>query len=183
MVFNRDGHTYVIPTLYARQGDNIVLYGSSANRMLRHASEIGPICVTVTIVDGLVLARSAFHHSMNYRSVVVFGRGEPVTDRQQKLAALRSTPERICPGRWADVRQASDQEVKATLVVSIPLSDASAKVRTGPPGDEDADYALQVWAGVVPIHQIYGPPEQDPQLSAKIRVPAYLATFVQQNSR
>jgi nitroimidazol reductase NimA-like FMN-containing flavoprotein (pyridoxamine 5'-phosphate oxidase superfamily) len=141
----------VLPTMHARVADTLYLHGAVANAMLRTIAEGGPVCVTVTLLDGLVLARSAFHHSMNYRSVVVFGEATPVEDREAKLAALEALIERIHPGRWQEARQPTDAELRQTLVVALPLDEASAKVRSGPPIDDDDDYALDVWAGEIPL--------------------------------
>jgi uncharacterized protein len=149
--FLDQGAPVVIPTNYARQGDSLILHGSAASRMLQKLAQGVPACLTVTLLDGLVLARSAFHHSVNYRSVVVFGQGSPITDDSGKLAALRAFMERLLPGRWAEVRSPNPQELKATLVLSFPIEEASAKIRTGPPIDDEADSALPVWAGVIPL--------------------------------
>ena len=141
----------VLPTMHARVDDTIYLHGAVGNAMLRAAADGVPVCVTVTLLDGLVLARSAFHHSMNYRSVVVFGTATPVTEPGAKLAALEALIERIHPGRWSEARQPTDAELRQTLVVAVPLDEASAKVRTGPPIDDAEDYALDVWAGEIPL--------------------------------
>jgi nitroimidazol reductase NimA-like FMN-containing flavoprotein (pyridoxamine 5'-phosphate oxidase superfamily) len=146
-----EGQPYVIPTGYARSGDRIYIHGSAASRMLRTLDQGADVCVTVTLVDGFVLARSAFHHSMNYRSVVVLGKARPVTHPNEKRNALRSFTNHIVPGRWEEVRQPTEQELKATSVLALALDEVSAKVRTGPPIDDEEDYAFPVWAGVVPI--------------------------------
>src|SRR5919106_6107052 len=146
----RDGQPYAIPTLHARVGDEVWVHGSSASRTLRAVGEGIPACLTVTLIDGLVLARAIFNHSVNYRSVVVLAPARPVTEPERKLAALQAFAERIAPGRWADARPPTEQELKATSIMSLPLDEASAKVRTGPPNDEEDDLALDVWAGVVP---------------------------------
>jgi nitroimidazol reductase NimA-like FMN-containing flavoprotein (pyridoxamine 5'-phosphate oxidase superfamily) len=146
-----EGQPYVIPTGYAHSGDRIYIHGSAASRMLRTLDQGVDVCVTVTLVDGFVLARSAFHHSMNYRSVVVLGKARLVTDPHEKRNALRSFTNHIVPGRWEEVRQPTDQELKATSVLALTLDEVSAKVRTGPPIDDEEDYAFRVWAGVVPI--------------------------------
>jgi hypothetical protein len=151
-----DGQPYVLPTGYGRAGDLIYIHGSAASRMLRTFDRGVDVCVTVTLIDGFVLARSAFHHSMNYRSVVVLGRARPVTDREEKLAALRAITNHIVPGRWEEARPPTEQELKATSVLALPLEEVSAKVRTGGPIDDDEDYALPVWAGVVPLRQQFG---------------------------
>jgi nitroimidazol reductase NimA-like FMN-containing flavoprotein (pyridoxamine 5'-phosphate oxidase superfamily) len=165
---------FVTPTLFGRDGDQVFFHGSAASRMLRHAGGGFPVCLEVTIEDGIVLARSAFNHSMNYRSVVVVGTAELVTDTAQKLRALEIISENVVPGRWADVRFPTEQELKATSVLRLPLDEASAKIRSGPPGDEDADYALPVWAGVLPLSQQAGELQADPRLTPGIPVPEYL---------
>jgi len=169
-----DGQPYAIPTLQARVGDEVWVHGSSASRTLRVVGEGIRACLTVTLVDGLVLARAIFNHSVNYRSVVVLGTARPVTDPEQKRAALEAFAERIAPGRWADARPPTDQELKATSIMALPLDEASAKVRTGPPADEDDDLPLNVWAGVIPFETVRGDPVPDPKLRAGIEVPAYL---------
>jgi uncharacterized protein len=168
-----DGQPFVIPTGYARVDDNLYVHGSQASRMLRTLAGGMDVCVTVTLVDGLVLARSAFHHSMNYRSVVVFGRAELVADREEKLAALFALSEHFIRGRWNDVREPTEQELTATSVLSLPLTEASAKVRTGPPLDDEEDYSLPVWAGVIPLKMVAQAPIKDPKLPEEIITPAY----------
>ncbi len=175
--FVADGQPFVIPTGYARAGDTLYLHGSRASRMLQALRAGGELCVTVTLVDGLVLARSAFHHSINYRSVVVFGRARVVEDEAEKLAALRAFTEQVVPGRWAEVRVPSRQELNATTVLAIALAEAVAKVRTGPPVDDEADYALAVWAGELPLQLTAGPPIADPRLPADIAPPEYVLTY------
>jgi nitroimidazol reductase NimA-like FMN-containing flavoprotein (pyridoxamine 5'-phosphate oxidase superfamily) len=151
IAFAVDGQPYAIPTGYARLGDALYLHGSAASRMVRQLSVGLEVCVTVTLVDGLVLARSAFHHSMNYRSAVVLGRARLVTDRDEKYAALRAFTNQVVPGRWAEVRPITEPELKGTAVLALPIEEASAKVRTGPPLDDGDDLAWPVWAGVVPL--------------------------------
>ena len=146
-----DGQPYVVPTLHARAGDLLYVHGSSASRMLRHAATGAPMCATVTLLDGLVLAKSVFNHSMNYRSVVVLGEATQLPD-DRKTEALRIFTERVAPGRWAEARQPTATELKATTILTLPLTEASAKVRSGPPEDELEDVDLPVWSGVVPIH-------------------------------
>lgn len=170
--FVADGQPVVIPTGYGRRGDRLFIHGSAASRMLRGLKGGLDCCVTVTLLDGLVLARSAFHHSMNYRSVVVLGCAIVVEDDAEKIAALEVITENIVPGRWREVRPPSAQELKATLVLSLGLEEASAKIRRGPPKDEAEDYTLPVWAGVVPARLSFGEPEPDPALNAGIAVPA-----------
>ena len=175
--FAVDGQPFVVPTGYARVDDKLYLHGSQASRMLRNLAGGIDACVTVTIVDGLVLARSAFHHSMNYRSVLVFGRATLLTDAHEKYAALVALSEHIVPGRWADVREPNEQEMKLTTVLCLPLEEASAKIRTGPPLDDEEDYALSVWAGVVPLKLIAGEPVKDPRLPDGTEVPQYAAHY------
>jgi hypothetical protein len=172
--FNVEGQPYVIPTNYGRSGNTLYLHGSAASRMLRSLSEGIPVCVTVTHVDGLVLARSAFHHSVNYRSVVVLGTARPVTDPAEKMEALRIFTDHVMKGRWDDVRQPTEQELKATSVLSLSLEEVSAKVRTGGPIDDEADYSLSIWAGVLPLATVAKPPIPDPRLDQGIPVPGYL---------
>ena len=175
--FVLEGQPFVIPTGYARAGDKLYIHGSQASRMLRALSGGVAACVMVTIIDGLVLARSAFHHSMNYRSVVVFGRATLVEDREEKLAALVALSEHIIRGRWAEVREPTEQELKLTTVLSMPLVEASAKIRTGPPLDDEDDYALPMWAGVIPLRLEAGEPINDPRLSDEIEVPDYARNY------
>ena len=171
--FAVDGQPFVIPTGYARVGDSLVIHGSQASRMLRTLEQGIDVCVTVTLIDGLVLARSAFHHSMNYRSVVVFGRATPVEDPAAKVEALRALSEHMIPGRWDDVREPTERELQQTTVLLLPLTEASAKVRTGPPLDDEEDYALPVWAGVIPLRLTAGAPVDDPGVHAGRIAPEY----------
>jgi nitroimidazol reductase NimA-like FMN-containing flavoprotein (pyridoxamine 5'-phosphate oxidase superfamily) len=169
--FVSDGKPFVIPTGYARLGDRLIIHGSQASRMLRTLGQGIDVCLTVTLIDGLVLARSAFHHSMNYRSVVVFGRATVVDDPDEKVSALRALSEHMIPGRWEDVREPNELEMKQTTVLSLPLSEASAKIRTGPPLDDEEDYELPVWAGVIPLRMIASSPVADPLLPHDISTP------------
>ena len=167
--FAVDGQPFVIPTGYARIDDTLFVHGSAASRMLKTAaSESVDICVTVTLLDGLVLARSAFHHSMNYRSVVVLGKGRMVADEQEKWAALHAFTNKVVSARWEEAREPTLQELKATSVLALPIEEASAKVRTGGPVDDEEDYAMRVWAGVVPIGSKIGSPIRDARLPAEI---------------
>jgi uncharacterized protein len=175
--FVADDQPVVIPTGYGRIGDMLYIHGSAASRMLRTVGEGIHVCVTVTLVDGLVLARSAFHHSFNYRSVVVFGKARAVNRTDEKMAALRAFTEQVIPGRWDEARQPNESELKATLVLGLPLEEASAKIRTGPPIDDDEDYNLPVWAGVLPLRLIPGEPIDDEQLQAGIRLPEYVRDY------
>lgn len=169
-----DGQPYVIPTGYGRAGDTLYLHGSAASRMLRTLAGGVDVCVTVTLLDGIVLARSAFHHSMNYRSVMMLGKASAVEADAEKAAALRVISEQIVRGRWDDVRKPTAQELKATAVLKLPIEEASAKIRTGPPLDDEEDYALNVWAGVLPLAIRAGEPVDDPRLAPGAKVPKYL---------
>ena len=175
--FVHDGQPFVLPTGYARQGDSLYLHGSPASRMLKALSEGVPVCVTVTLLDGLVLARSAFHSSMNYRSVVILGTATPVTDRDRKLDAMHALVDHLIPRRWPDLRPISDKELKATLVLELALTEASAKVRTGGPNDDEDDYALPMWAGVVPLALTPSTPIADERLRTATPVPAYARRY------
>ena len=175
--FTVDGQPYVIPTNYGRSGDTLYLHGSAASRMLRTLSEGVPVSVTVTHVDGLVLARSAFHHSVNYRSVVILGTARLVTEPAEKMEALRVFTEHVMKGRWDDVRQPTEQELKATTVLALPLEEVSAKVRTGGPIDDEEDYALPVWAGVLPLETSVKEPVPDPQRKSDQPIPPYLKNY------
>ncbi len=176
--FAIDGQPYVIPTGYARIGDHVYIHGSSASRMLRSLAEGIDVCVTVTHVDGLVLARSAFHHSINYRSVVVLGQAKMVEDPAEKEMALEAFTEHIIPGRWPEIRWPSELELKATTVLKLAIDEASAKVRTGDPKDDDEDYGMNVWAGVVPLSSKPGQPIRDSRLADKIDLPTYISEYL-----
>ena len=171
-----DGKPVVIPTIHARMGDQIVFHGSNASRLLK-ISNNNEICVTITLLDGLVMARSLFNSSMNYRSAVIFGKGEIIKDHDERMAAFKSITDHIAPGRWDDARQPNNSELKQTSVVRMPIDEASAKISMGPPDDEDEDYALDYWAGVIPINQTYGEPESDPILQEGITIPDYLKNY------
>jgi nitroimidazol reductase NimA-like FMN-containing flavoprotein (pyridoxamine 5'-phosphate oxidase superfamily) len=175
--FVHEGQPVVIPTLHARLGDRLYLHGSAASRMLRTLQKGVPVCATATLVDGLVLARSAFHHSVNYRSVVVFGTATLIEPGDETVKALELFAEKLVPGRWADVRPPTRQELKGTKVLSLPLDEASAKVRTGPPIDDDEDYDLPVWAGVLPLATQVAEPQPDPRLDPAIETPGYVAAW------
>jgi len=166
--FTVDEQPYVIPTLHARVGDTVYVHGSAASRAIKALTAGVPACLTVTLLDGIVLARSAFHHSMNYRSVVVLGVARPVSDPGELLLALEAFTERLVPGRWDEARRPSAQELKGTRVLAMTLDEASAKARSGPPVDDDEDYELDVWAGVIPIELTAGAPVDDPRLSPGI---------------
>jgi uncharacterized protein len=178
--FVHDGRPAVIPTLHARVGDALYLHGSAASRALRTLGQGVDVCLTVTLVDGLVLARSAFHHSINYRSAVIYGTAHAVTDPEEKTAALEAFTEKVLPGRWEHVRWPNRQELKATSVLVLPIEEASAKIRTGPPIDDDEDHALDVWAGVVPLETRALAPLPDDLLRSGIDVPEHVARIVAQ---
>jgi nitroimidazol reductase NimA-like FMN-containing flavoprotein (pyridoxamine 5'-phosphate oxidase superfamily) len=175
--FLAEGKPVVIPTGYGRRDDTLYIHGSAASRMVRTLAQGVDVCVTVTLFDGLVLARSAFHHSVNYRSVVIFGRATAVENHAEKMQALRIFTEHLVPGRWADVRQPTDKELAATTVLALPLNEVSAKVRTGPPVDDEVDYALPVWAGVLPLELTPRSPIADDRLPAQTVVPEYVAKY------
>jgi nitroimidazol reductase NimA-like FMN-containing flavoprotein (pyridoxamine 5'-phosphate oxidase superfamily) len=176
--FAVDGQPYVIPTLHARIGDEVYLHGSAASRMVTLLGAGVPACLTVTLLDGLVLARSAFHHSMNYRSVVVLGRARLVEGADERAAALEAFTERLVPGRWDEVRPPTRQELKGTRVLALALDEASAKVRDGGPVDDEEDYALDAWAGVVPLRLTRGEPAPDPRLRDGIAVPPSVESWI-----
>jgi nitroimidazol reductase NimA-like FMN-containing flavoprotein (pyridoxamine 5'-phosphate oxidase superfamily) len=175
--FAVDNQPFVIPTAYGRVEDQLYIHGSPASRMLRSLITGIEVCLTVTLLDGLVMARSAFHHSMNYRSVVIFGTANVVKDADQKLEALRAFTEHVVPGRWSEVRQPSQQELQGTLVLSLSLAEASAKIRTGAPLDDEIDYDLPVWAGVVPLQLVAGEAIADSRLQPGITPPTYLQNY------
>jgi len=172
-----DGQPFVIPTSYGRDGDSLYIHGSAASRMLRQMKDGVPVCVTVTLLDGLVLARSIFNHSMNYRSVVILGKAMLVDEPDQKLKALRLLSEHIIPGRWADSRQPNERELKATSVLRLPIEEFSAKVRTGPVIDDEEDYSFPTWAGVVPLGMKAGMPVDDSRLLPGQTVPEYAHNY------
>jgi nitroimidazol reductase NimA-like FMN-containing flavoprotein (pyridoxamine 5'-phosphate oxidase superfamily) len=170
-----ENQPYVIPTSYGRDGDILYVHGSAASRMLRNLDQGVPVCVTVTLLDGLVLARSVFNHSMNYRSVVILGRATLVADPAEKLAALRAISEHIIPHRWDDARQPSEKELKATSVLRLPIDEFSAKVRVGPPVDDEEDYSFRTWAGVIPLETTIGAAIRDERCQEEF--PAYLENY------
>jgi hypothetical protein len=175
--FSTDSQPFVIPTLYARVGEVIYFHGSAASRMLRGASAGIPVCITVTLTDGLVLARSVFNHSMNYRSVVALGKAILVDTPAEKLEALRAFTEKIVRGRWEDARRPSDKELKATSILKLPLNEVSAKIRSGPVQDDEEDYALPVWAGIVPLRLQADAPIRDERCDPGIPTPNYAANY------
>jgi len=175
--FTADAQPFVIPTLYARVGDAIYFHGSAASRMLRGAAAGVPVCVTITLTDGLVLARSVFNHSMNYRSVVALGKATLADAPAEKLEALRAFTEKILQGRWEDARQPNEKELKSTSILKLPLTEISAKVRSGPVQDDEEDYALPVWAGIVPLRLQADAPVRDERCDPAIPTPAYAANY------
>ncbi len=172
-----DNQPFVIPMAYGREGDRLYLHGSSVSRLLKTLEKGVDVCCTVTLLDGLVVARSLFHHSMNYRSVVLFGKAKLVESEAEKMTALRVFSEQMIPGRWEDARIPNSQELKATKVLSFPIEEGSAKVRTGPPSDDLEDYALPIWAGELPLKLTAGVPVLDPKLTPDIAIPEYLTHY------
>jgi uncharacterized protein len=166
--FSVDSQPYVIPTIYARADETLYVHGSAVSRMLRTLTQRVPVCITVTLLDGLVLARSAFHHSLNYRSVVVIGHARLVDDPEEKLRALHRITNHVAPRRWEEVRAPNALELKQSSVLALPLQEVSAKIRSGPPADDAADYALPIWAGVVPVSMQLGQPVDDGRVAAEI---------------
>jgi uncharacterized protein len=181
-IADADGQPFVIPTLHARSGDVVYCHGSPAGRTLRALAAGAPACLTVSLIDGLVLARSAMHHSANYRSAMVVGTATALHGRDEKLAALEAIIEHIVPGRWQEVRTPTDNELKATAVLAIQIDEASAKVRSGGPLDDDEDYALPAWAGVIPLVTQAGPPQPDERLRDGIAAPAYVTGYRRRGS-
>lgn len=176
-VADEDGQPFVIPTLHARHGDLVYCHGSPASRTLRALRAGAPVCLTVSLLDGLVLARSAMHHSANYRSAMLLGVAREVEDPGEKLEAMQAVVEHVVPGRWREVRAPNADELKATAVLAIPIEEASAKVRTGPPLDDEEDYALEAWAGIIPMITRAGTPVPDPRLRAGIAAPPYATGY------
>lgn len=176
--FSVEGQPFVIPTLYGRQGDTLYLHGSAASRMLRELDKGIPVCVTVTLVDALVLARSAFHHSMNYRSVVAFGDARLIEEPARKTEALRVISENVLAGRWNEVRPPTEKELKATAVLEFQIAEASAKARTGFPIDDEEDYALPIWAGILPLPVVAQHPAADPRLPESIPLAESVKSFI-----
>ena len=175
--FSVDGQPFAIPTSYGRKNANLYIHGSAASRMLRQMKDAVPVCITVTLLDGLVLARSIFNHSMNYRSVVILGKATLVEDPKEKLEGLKVLSDHILPRRWEDSRQPNEQELKATSLLRVPIQEFSAKVRTGPPIDDAEDMNFPTWAGVLPLEIKAGAPISDEQLDAGIHVPTYLQPY------
>ncbi len=173
------GRAIVIPTIHARDGDDILLHGSSKSRLMQKLFDGAEVSITVTHLDGLVLARSVMNHSMNYRSAVMFGKGVPIVDEEDKMAAMKAFTEKLVPGRWDDARVPSFNENKATKIVRVPIETASAKVRTGAPGDYEDDYDLDIWAGVLPMRTVFGEFVEDPRLKEGVELPQYLKDYQQ----
>jgi nitroimidazol reductase NimA-like FMN-containing flavoprotein (pyridoxamine 5'-phosphate oxidase superfamily) len=175
VAFVQNGHPFQIPTGFCRIGDKLYIHGSVGSHYMRELAEKKlPVCIGVTLMDGLVLARSAFHHSVNYRSVILFGEPEQVTDKQELYQALEVFTNKIQPGRWDDIRKPNDSEWKKTMVLSFPIDEASAKIRTGPPKDDEEDYNLNIWAGLVPLQTVRMPAIADPALKSGVELPDYL---------
>jgi nitroimidazol reductase NimA-like FMN-containing flavoprotein (pyridoxamine 5'-phosphate oxidase superfamily) len=177
------GKPFVIPTAYVRVDDYIYVHGAKSNRMINAINEGSEACIAVTLLDGYVLARSAFHHSMNYRSVVMFGKGSIVEDGEEKMKALKEFTEHLVKGRWNDVRKPHEKEMNTTSVLKFPIEEASAKVRTGPPADDKADYDMDVWAGVLPVKTMFGAPIRDEQLKEDVSVPDYLTDNISSKNK
>jgi uncharacterized protein len=175
--FTQEGQPFVIPTMFARVGDAVYFHGSAASRMLRGLSEGLPVCITVTLTDGLVLARSVFNHSMNYRSVVALGMATLIREAAEKREALRAFTEKLIPGRWNDARQPNEGELKATSILKLPLTEVSAKIRSGAVEDDAEDYTLRVWAGIIPIQMLTEAPQRDERCDPSIPTPAYATNF------
>jgi len=176
--FSANCQTFVLPTIHVRVGDRVYLHGSPASRLLQALANGAEVCLTVTLVDGLVLARSAINHSMNYRSVVLFGTATPISDETEKLSVLQSLSEHLIAGRWADVRGPTKEELRRTYVVAIPIEEASAKVRTGPPHDDEPDYDLPIWAGVIPLRLSAAQAIEDPRLKSGLAQPGYALNYL-----
>ena len=179
--FVEDGQPYVIPINFARVGDTILLHGANSSRLIKHIQAGHPVCVEVTLVDGLVLARSVFNHSVNYRSVVLYGVGRAVEGNQEKLEALEAITEHFLPGRWREARLPNRKELNATSVVCIKIDQASAKVRSGPPVDDEADQGLPIWAGVLPLQEKPLPPERDKPMTQDVKVPEYITKYTRKH--
>ena len=176
-IVTADGQPIAIPTLHARHGDVVYCHGAAAGRTMRAMAAGIPVCLTVSLIDGLVLARSAMHHSANYRSVLILGRARQLEDPAEKRAAFEAIVERIVPGRWGEVRPPTEKEMRATAVLELAIDEASAKVRSGPPLDDEEDYELSAWAGVIPLSLSAGAPEPDPRLRGDIALPEHVSSY------
>lgn len=175
--FVEDGQPFIIPTIHARRDDELLLHGARASRLLKHAGSGAPIAIAITLLDGLVIARSTFNSSMNYRSVVIFGRGRAIEDAAEREAALKAFSDQLVPGRWDDSRPNTEQETAATAIVAVTIDAASAKIRTGDVGDDPEEFGLPYWAGVLPLEQQVLAPIDDPNLTAGIQVPDYIRNY------
>ncbi len=172
-----DGQPFMIPTIHARDGDHVLLHGLKGGRMLKHLEAGHDVCIAVTLLDGLVLARSAFHHSMNYRSVVLYGKGHEITEPDAKMAAMKRFVDHLTPDRWDYLRPVTDKEIKATSIVAISMDDVAAKVRTGPVSDDEEDYVLPIWAGVMPLSTVASKVEDDSRLNEGVSQPDHVQNF------
>ena len=177
VAFKIDEQVFIIPTAYGRKGDKLFIHGSTKSRMLNSIKSGEDICISVTLIDGIVAARSVFHHSINYRSVIIFSKGKEIVDHEEKMSALKIITEHIIPGRWNDARQPNEKELEITSVVEFKIDEASAKIRTGPPVDEKEDYDLNVWAGVIPLEIVPREPIRDEELSKDILLPDYIKHY------
>jgi hypothetical protein len=175
--FVQDGHPFVIPTIHARDGDWVILHGSKGSRLLPHLEAGNPVCVAVTLLDGIVFARSVFHHSMNYRSAILYGHGRALSTDEEKMRGSEILAEHIARGRWREARWPDRQELDATLLISVEIESASAKIRTGPPIDDDDDYGLAVWAGILPFRHEPLQPLDDPRLTPGVSAPDYITRY------
>lgn len=180
--FVQEGQSFVIPTLYARRNDHLLLHGATTSRLIQYVQAGNEVSISIAIIDGIVLAKSVFNHSINYRSVVLFGKGALITDAEEKMRALEYFTERIMPGRWMEARKPVANESRATSIVSIPIAEASAKIRTGPPGDDSEDMGLPVWAGVLPVKQKIGEPITADYTGSDISVPAYVQKYISKHN-
>ena len=180
--FIQNKEPFIIPTIHARIKDKLYFHGSKTSRLLHHIADGNPVCIAMTIFDGFVLARSVVHHSMNYRSVVLFGKGERIEDSKMKLKAFKAMSNHLLPGRWEDVRQPNEREINSTAVVAVKIDEASAKMRTGPPLDDEEDYKLAVWAGVLPVLKGFNNPVRDPKLKSSISLPGYIKNHLLKHS-
>ncbi len=177
VAFKIDGQVFIIPTAFGRKDDSIFIHGSNKSRMLNSIKSGEDICIGVTLIDGIVAARSIFHHSINYRSVIIFGEGKEIVDHEEKISALKIITEHILPGRWNDARQPNEKELEITSVFEFKIDEASAKIRTGPPVDEKEDYNLNVWAGVIPLEVKVGEPIKDVEMKKDILLPDYMKKY------
>lgn len=180
--FVQNEEPFIIPTIHARIEDKLFFHGSETSRLLNHIADGNPVCIAITIVDGLVLARSIIHHSMDYRSVVLFGKGEKIKDSKMKFKAFKAMSNHLLPGRWEDARKPNEREINSTAVIAVKIDEASAKIRTGPPLDDEEDYKLSVWAGVLPVLKGFTKPVRDPKLKSSISLPGYIKNHLLKHS-